>query len=125
MLLKRGEIFSFKDIHDLIFAYMLKITLNSFPFIPFLSSLFHNPTRQILSKAAEKSMCEQNSFFFCDLRVSVRNIRVKMWSVVENQDLKPASFCLRISNLLKKEFMRSFNMAVNIFPRQLNIVIRR
>jgi hypothetical protein len=62
---------------------MLKMTWNSFPFIPVCSNLLHKPTIQILSKDAEKSMNEQKSFFFLALNLSIRSFNIKIWPDVE------------------------------------------
>ena len=63
LIVKKDEIVLLTDTQDFILLYILRITLKKFPFISSLISFLQRPTRHTESKALEKSMYEQNSFF--------------------------------------------------------------
>jgi hypothetical protein len=62
-----------KIMFDLISLYIFCITFNIFPFILLINNLYHNPSRQILSKAFSKSINAQYIFSFSFLKVQRMN----------------------------------------------------
>jgi hypothetical protein len=77
---KKSEFTPFCVTQDLIFWYILLITLKHFPFIPFFIIFVHNPLLLTLSNALLKSTNVQNSFILCRKYKSVNDFKIKMLS---------------------------------------------
>ena len=80
---KKGERSPINDTHDLIPWYMLKITINTVPSMLCSNIFFYRHILHTESNANEKSTKQQNIFFFCDFKTSIRACIEKIWSRVE------------------------------------------
>ena len=123
MQLEKSEFTPFCVTQDLIFWYILLITLNHFPFIPLLIIFVNSPLLLTLSNALLKSTNVQNSFFLCRKYKSINDFKIKMLSNVECIFLKPA--CegeIRLTSSAN-EFNRLFNILVKTLLKQLSRLI--
>jgi hypothetical protein len=113
----------FEITHDFMFWYIVLMRVKKRPSIPTFINLCQRPVRQTLSKAFEKSIKAQYSFFLFCFKISDNMCKTKILSIVENPFLKPACTGLMIWFNSRKVFNRRFKMHVKSFPMQLRIVM--